>query len=64
MVTSVKSVQKKSWVMMLWDIVIAIGIGLSLLSFFVGLIVIVPVLGHATWHFYRRVISSADSEAT
>jgi len=60
MVTSVKSVQKNPWVMMLWAALIAVGIGISLLSLFVGLIVIVPILGHATWHLYRRVISSAE----
>lgn len=63
MVTSVKSVQKNPWPMLVWAIIIGLLIGISLLSAFVGLIVAVPVLGHATWHLYRRVISSADSDS-
>jgi uncharacterized membrane protein len=41
-------------------------LGLSLASVFLGLLVTLPILGHATWHLYRRVVepvaaASADS---
>ena len=38
--------------MILWAIVVSAAIGLSLLTGFLGLIVIFPVLGYATWHAY------------
>ncbi len=64
MVTSVKSVQKNPWPMFVWAIIIGLLVSVSLLSVFVGLIVTVPILGHATWHLYRRVVSSASADAT
>jgi uncharacterized membrane protein len=33
--------------------------GISLLSGFLGLIFVLPVLGHATWHLYRRAVEPA-----
>lgn len=63
MVTSVKAVQKNPMVMLLWALIIAGLLGLCLLSAFAGLIIILPVLGHATWHLYKRVVSSADVPA-
>ena len=35
-------------------------IGISLLSGLVGLLVILPILGHASWHLYRRAIPAAQ----
>ena len=31
----------------------------AMVPFFLGLVVVLPVLGHATWHLYRRVIAPA-----
>jgi uncharacterized membrane protein len=42
--------------MMVWGIVVAAGLVLGSLPFFVGLIVVLPVLGHATWHLYRALV--------
>ena len=56
MVTSVRLVLSSPVSMIVWCGTIAISIGLSLLSFFVGLLVVLPVIGHATWHLYRRAI--------
>jgi uncharacterized membrane protein len=28
---------------------------------FVGLVVVVPVLGHATWHLYRKLVPPRPS---
>jgi uncharacterized membrane protein len=30
---------------------------LGSLPFFLGLAIVVPLLGHATWHLYRKVIT-------
>jgi uncharacterized membrane protein len=43
-------------VMLGWGLIIAVGLGLAMLPLFLGMFVVLPVLGHATWHIYRRVI--------
>jgi uncharacterized membrane protein len=42
--------------MAIWGIVIAALLAIGSLPFFVGLAIVMPVLGHATWHLYRRLI--------
>jgi uncharacterized membrane protein len=58
MLTSVRTVQTNPAVMLTWAIVIAVLIGLSLASGFLGLIVALPLIGHATWHIYRRAVDA------
>jgi uncharacterized membrane protein len=57
MVTSVKVVLANRKPMVLWCATIAALIALSLLSGLVALFVVLPVLGHASWHLYRRAIA-------
>jgi uncharacterized membrane protein len=40
-----------------WGFVVAFGLVLGSIPLFLGLIVVMPVLGHATWHLYRRLIA-------
>ena len=54
--TSVKAVLRNPATMALWGLIIAALLLLGSLPFFVGLAVVVPVLGHATWHLYRKVV--------
>ena len=60
MVTSVKAVQKSPIIMAAWCVLIAILLLISIMSAFVALIVILPVLGHASWHLYRRLVDVGD----
>jgi uncharacterized membrane protein len=39
-----------------WAILIALAVALGIFTLFVGLIVILPVLGHASWHAYRDLV--------
>lgn len=59
MVTSVRVVASNPGPMIVWCAFIAVLIGLSLLSGLIGLLVTLPVLGHASWHLYRRAIAPA-----
>jgi len=59
MITSVKVVLTNPMAMIIWCGTITGLIGLSLLSGLVGLLVVLPVLGHASWHLYRRAIPAA-----
>ena len=62
MVSSVKAVLKNPWPMFLWAAIIAFQLGLSLASGFLWLILALPVLGHSTWHVYRKAIGEAEGE--
>ncbi len=54
--TSVRAVLANPGTMALWGLIVAIGLVIGALPFLVGLAIIVPVLGHATWHLYRKVV--------
>lgn len=56
MITSVRLVIENPVTMIVWCAIIGILTGLSLLSVFVGLLVVLPVIGHASWHLYRRAV--------
>jgi uncharacterized membrane protein len=40
----------------IWGLVVAAGLAVGALPCLAGLIVTMPVLGHATWHLYRRIL--------
>lgn len=63
MITSVKVVIANPTAMIIWCATIAGLIGLSLLSGLVALFVVLPILGHASWHLYRRVIGDKIDSA-
>jgi uncharacterized membrane protein len=54
--TSVRAVAANPGVMALWGLIVACALVLGSLPLFVGLVVVLPVLGHATWHLYRNVV--------
>ncbi len=54
--TSVRAVAANPVTMAIWGFIVAASLLLGALPFFVGLAVVMPVLGHATWHLYRRVV--------
>jgi uncharacterized membrane protein len=56
MITSFKSVLINLHPMLIWAGVIATALFVAMIPFFLGLIVALPVLGHATWHLYRKLI--------
>ena len=55
-VTSVRAVAANPLTMVLWGLIVAGSLVLGALPFFVGLAIVVPVLGHATWHLYRKLV--------
>ena len=59
-VTSINAVLRNKFAMLVWLAIIVIGLFLGLATAFVGLIVIVPVIGYAVWHSYLETI---DAEA-
>jgi uncharacterized membrane protein len=63
MITSVRAVVTSPGPMIGWAAVVVILLVVSALPFFVGLLVTLPVLGHTTWHLYRRVVVPASQSA-
>jgi uncharacterized membrane protein len=56
MITSVRAVVMSPLPMIGWAAIIVVLLALSSLPYFLGLLVTLPVLGHATWHLYRRIV--------
>ena len=54
--TSVRAVVSNPGPMGLWAAILAGGVILGALPLLLGLPVVLPILGHATWHVYRRVV--------
>ncbi|WOE74696.1 DUF2189 domain-containing protein [Alterisphingorhabdus coralli] len=55
-ITSLAVVRSNSKVMLGWACLIAIALFVAMLPLFLGLFIVLPVLGHATWHLYRRAV--------
>ncbi|MFC7540174.1 DUF2189 domain-containing protein [Siccirubricoccus deserti] len=55
--TSVRACLTNPGPMALWGLIVAVLLLLGCLPAFIGLAVVMPVLGHATWHLYRRVVA-------
>ena len=55
--TSLRLVLTQPGVMCVWAALIAGGVGLAMLPWFAGMLVIGPVVGHATWHAYRAAVA-------
>jgi uncharacterized membrane protein len=54
--TSVRAVMANPVPMAAWGLIVAGGLVLGSIPCFLGLIIVMPVLGHATWHLYRKVV--------
>jgi uncharacterized membrane protein len=54
--TSIRVVAENPLTMALWGFIVAALLVIGSLPFFLGLTVVMPVLGHATWHLYRRAV--------
>jgi uncharacterized membrane protein len=56
--TSIRAVAKNPRTMAVWGVIIAALLLVGSLPFFLGLTVVLPILGHATWYIYRRLVES------
>jgi uncharacterized membrane protein len=54
--TSVRAVLGNPGPMAAWGLIVAGGLLIGSIPVFLGLIIVMPVLGHATWHLYRKVV--------
>ncbi len=54
--TSVRAVFANPMTMAMWGLVVVGGLAIGSLPLLVGLAIVLPVLGHSTWHLYRKVV--------
>lgn len=55
--TSIRAILANPGTMTVWGLMVAGGLVLGSLPLFLGLIFVLPILGHATWHLYRKVVA-------
>lgn len=54
--TSIRAAMANPGPMAVWGLIIAGGLVIGSIPLFVGLIIVLPVLGHSTWHLYRKMV--------
>ncbi|TCD15507.1 DUF2189 domain-containing protein [Oricola cellulosilytica] len=59
MITSVKTVFENPVPMIGWGLIVTVAVLASAVPFFLGFLVSLPILGHTTWHLYRKSIKPA-----
>jgi uncharacterized membrane protein len=55
--TSIRAVTSNLVVMMVWGLVVVVLLIAGAMVFLIGLAAVLPILGHATWHLYRKVVA-------
>lgn len=55
-VTSLTVARQNTGTVAAWGLIVAVLLALGTLPAMLGLVVVMPVLGHATWHLYRRAV--------
>lgn len=58
--TSFRAVMHNRIPMLAWGLIVGVSVFVGALTLFVGLAVILPILGHATWHLYRATVDDAS----
>lgn len=60
MITSVRVVTENPIVMLTWAAIISVTMLLAMVPAFLGLIFTLPILGHTTWHLYKRAVPPVE----
>jgi uncharacterized membrane protein len=58
-ITSIEVAKKNPRTVVAWGLIVAGLMAAGSAPLFLGLIVVMPVLGHATWHLYRKAVVAA-----
>lgn len=61
MTTSVRLVRENPAAMLLWCFLIGLAIAISAATALIGLVILLPVIGHATWRLYRHAVEESFS---
>ena len=55
-ITSFEGVRQNFWTMALWAWLIALFVAAGIVTGYLGLIITLPLIGHATWHAYKDLV--------
>lgn len=55
--TSIEVVRRNPGTVALWGLIVAVTLAIGMIPLFVGLIIVLPILGHASWHLYREAVA-------
>jgi uncharacterized membrane protein len=55
--TSIEVVRRNPVTAAAWGLIVAVGLVIGSIPALIGLVLVLPILGHATWHLYRRAVS-------
>lgn len=58
--TSIRACLQNTGTMIIWGAMITVLIVLAMLPAFLGLLIVGPVIGHATWHAYRHIVPAQE----
>jgi len=53
---SIRAANSNSLMMTVWGLIVVVLLAAGSILFLVGLAVVLPILGHATWHLYRKLV--------
>ena len=56
MITSFKASVENRAAMIFWGVVVVVAVVVAMLPLFLGMVLVFPALGHASWHIYRKMI--------
>jgi len=57
---SIRAVQVNFGPLLLWAFIIAVMVGFGLVTLYLGLIITLPLVGHASWHAYRDLVDWSE----
>ncbi len=61
MITSFSALRRNLPVMVLWAVTIVVLVAVGVFTWYLGLVVVVPLVGHASWHAYRDCVEPVPS---
>ena len=59
MITSFQTVRDNPVPMLTWGVIVAVLTFVAMIPAFLGLFIVLPLLGHGTWHLYRQIVEAA-----
>jgi uncharacterized membrane protein len=57
METSLRATIANPAAVLLWGLIVAVSLAVAMIPLFVGLALAIPILGHSTWHLYRKLVA-------
>lgn len=62
LITSVRATLANRFALLLWAVTIVVLVAIGIATWFLGLIIVMPILGHASWHAYRELVQRDASD--